>query len=189
MIAEGHGWSQSVRRDNWSPAYGHRERASVVNFAALVELPADFATVLISNEKHQADLGHLVRISGSASGSVSAYRYSNPLQEHYFFFADQPGPWTLGAWASDADFLAWSFDREKGQYTLVLCHGSYADTGGRRVLTCGRRVSYAEVLSSTMKVDIWSSDPEHVVLLQPLDRAWAEGKLIVPDNDPKGMGV
>jgi len=189
LIAEGHGWSQSVRRDNWSPAYGHRERASVVNFAALVELPADFATVLISNEKHQADLGHLVRISGSASGSVSAYRYSNPLQEHYFFFADQPGPWTLGAWASDADFLAWSFDREKGQYTLVLCHGSYADTGGRRVLTCGRRVSYAEVLSSTMKVDIWSSDPEHVVLLQPLDRAWAEGKLIVPDNDPKGMGV
>ena len=189
LTAEGHGWSQSVRRDYWSPAYGHRERATVVNFGALVELPADFATLLIADENAQADLGRLVRISEFTRGAVCAYRYSNPRQEHSFFFAHQSGPWALGAWASDAEFLYWSFDREREQYTLVLCNGSYADAGGRRVLTCGRRVSYAEVLSSAMKVDLFSSDPEHVLLQQPLDRVWADGDLIVPGNDLKGMGV
>ena len=44
-----------------------------------------------------------------------------------------------------ADFLYWSFDREREEYALVLCNGSYADAGGRRVLTCDKRVSYAEV--------------------------------------------
>jgi hypothetical protein len=50
-------------------------------------------------------------------------------------------------------------------------------------------VRYAEVLSAAMKVDLFSSDPEYVVLQQPLDRVWADGELLVPGNDPKGMGV
>ena len=188
LTAEGHGWSQRVRRYYWSPAYGHRELATVVNFGALVELPADFATLLVVDQNPQADLGRLVRISEFTCGAVCAYRYSSPRQEHTFFFAHQSGPWALGVWASDADFLCWSFDREREEYTLVLCNGSYADAGGRRVLTCGRRVRYAEVLSSAMKVDLFSSDPEYVLLQQPLDRVWADGDLIVPGNDLKGMG-
>ncbi len=191
LTAEGHGWSQSVRRDYWSPAYGHREQATVVNFGGRVELPAGFATLLIANENLEADLGRLVRIGEATGGAVCGYRYSNPRQEHSFFFAHrrEPRPWTLGAWASDADFLYSSFDRERDKYTLVLCNGSYADAGGRRVLTCGQRVSYAEVLSSAMNVEIFSSDPEHVTLQQPLNRAWADGNLTVPGSDPEGMGV
>jgi hypothetical protein len=50
-------------------------------------------------------------------------------------------------------------------------------------------VSYAEVLSAGMKVEIYSSDPEHVNLRQPLDRVFADGNLVQPGNDPKGMGV
>jgi len=92
-------------------------------------------------------------------------------------------------WASDADFLYSSVDRGRQEYTLILCNGSYANAGGLSLLTCGKRVSYAEVLSAAMKVEIFSSDPEHVVLQQPLDRVWAETDLIVPGNDPKGMGV
>ena len=191
LTAEVHGWSQSVRRNDWSPVYGYKDCATVVNFGALAELPADFATLLIADENSQADPGRLVRIGESTCGGVCAYRYSNPRQEHSFFFAHyhEPGPWAVGGWASDAEFLCWSFDREREQYTLVLCNGSYADAGGRRVLTCGRRVRYAEVLSAAMKVDLFSSDPEHVVLQQPLDRVWADGELLVPGNDPKGMGV
>ena len=178
LTAEGHGWSQSVRRDSWSPAYGYKEVASVVNFGAQVELPADFVTLVMADEKSPADLGRLVRVNDFASEAVCAYQYSGPQrQEHTFFFVGQPGPWALGKWASDADFLFWSFDREREQYSLVICNGSYADAGGRRVLTCGSRVSYAEVLSSAGKVDLFSSDPEHVVLQQPLDRVWADGDL------------
>jgi hypothetical protein len=173
LTAEGHGWSHSVRREYWSPVYGHRERASVLNFAAVVELPADFATLLIADESAESDFGRLVRVNELSRGQVCGYRYSTPRQEHSFFFAHQPGPWALGVWASDADFLYWCVDREREQYTLVLCNGFYADAGGCRVLTCGRRVSYAEVLSSAMKVDLFSSDPEHVLLQQPLNRVGA----------------
>jgi hypothetical protein len=189
LAAEGHGWSQSVRRDSWSPAYGRAERASVVSFGVHSELPADFATLLLAGEGVPSDLGRLVRVNSFARGAVSGYRYSNSRQEHAFFYAPQPGPWTLGTWASDADFLYSSFDPEREEYTLILCNGSYADAGGRRVLTCGKRVSYAEVLSVAMKVEMFSSDPEQIELQQPLDRMWAERDLIVPGNDPKGMGV
>lgn len=185
------GWSQSVRRDYWSPVYGHRELATVVNFGALAELPADFATLLIADENSQHDPGWLMRIDESTRGAICSYRFSNPQKEHCFFFAHhhEPGPWVLGAWASDADFLYWSFDRQREQYTLILCNGSYADAGSRRALTCDRRVRYAEVLSSATKVELFSSDPEHVALQQPLDRMWADGESFVPGNDPKGMGV
>jgi hypothetical protein len=188
LAAEAHGWSQSVTRDKWSPAYGRAERASVVTFGASIELPADFATLLIAGENLQANLGRLVRMDGSGE-AVCGYRYSNPQQEHVFFFADRPGPWTLGRWASDADFLYSSVDRERKQYTLILCNGSYANAGARPLLTCGSRVSYAEVLSAAMKVEIFSSNPELVVLEQPLDRVWSETNLNVPGNDPQGMGA
>ncbi|HWY20189.1 MAG TPA: alginate lyase family protein [Candidatus Acidoferrum sp.] len=190
LTAEGQGWLQSVRRDYWSPVYGSREHATVVNFSALVELPADFATLLIADENTQADRGRLLRIGEFKGGPVCGYRYSNPRHEHYFFFAHHdPGQWISGAWASDADFLYLSFDRERETYTLVLCNGSYANADGHSVLTCGKRVSYAEVSSSAMKTEVLSSDPEHVKLQQALDRAWADGNLIVPGNDPKGMSV
>ncbi len=189
LTAEGHGWAQSVRRDYWSPAYGHRELANVVNFRRLVELPADFATLLIADKNPQTDPGQLVRMGEPTLGTVCGYRYSNSLQEHGFFFAHPPSAWTLGAWASDADFLYWSFDREREQHMLVLCNGSYADAGGRRVLNCSRRVSYAEVSSSNMRVDLFSSDPERVVLEQPLDEVLANEESFVPGDGPKGLGT
>lgn len=188
LAAEGHGWSQSVRRDYWSPAYGRRERATVVNFGAAVELPADFATLLFSDGSAQADPGRLLRVSDVKESAVCAYRYVKGREEHNFVFAQQPGPWVFGSWTSDADFIYWSFDRERQQYMLVVCNGSYANAGGHRVLSCDHRVSYAEVVSSAMKVDLFSSDPEHVLLQQPLDRVWEDGDLIVPGRDQKEMG-
>ena len=101
-----------------------------------------------------------------------------------FFFAREAGPWAVGEWASDASFLWWSFDREQELYSLVLCNGSYADAGGRRVLSCQKRVGYAEVLSSGAKVDLFSSKPEHVTLQESLNRVWAKA-LVVPE---KGVG-
>jgi hypothetical protein len=189
LTAEGHGWIESVRRDDWSSAYGQRERANVVNFGTRLELPADFATLLISETTAQADLGRLVRVNTGDSSATCAFRYTKGLQEHNFVFAHQPGPWTSGPWTSDADFIYWSVNREEEQYNLILCNGSYADAGGRRVLSCGIRIGYAEVSSSAVKVDLFSSDPEHVLLQQPLHCVLAEGDLMIPGNDPKKMGV
>jgi hypothetical protein len=187
LTAAGHGWSQSVRRDYWSPAYGQRERASVINFEAKIELPADFVTLLIAEQNSRAHLPQLVRINKFKGEAVCGYRSSDAREEHNFFFATHPGSWTLGAWTSDASFLYWWFDREREESALILCGGSYADAGGRRVLTCGQRVRYAEVVSLAAKAEIFSSDPEQVTLQMPLDQVIAN--LNVPGNDPKRMGV
>ncbi|MGB7601052.1 MAG: alginate lyase family protein [Candidatus Sulfotelmatobacter sp.] len=187
LTADGHDWSQSVRRDYWSPAYGHKQRASVVNFGTKVELPADFVTLLIADRKSRAHLPQLVRINKFDGEAVCGYRYSDAREEHNFFFATRPGPWVLGAWSSDASFLYWWFDREREESALILCGSSYAAAGGRRVLTCGQRVSYAEVVSLAAKAEIFSSDEKQVTLQMPLDQVIAN--LSVPGNDPKRMGV
>jgi hypothetical protein len=144
----------------------------VVRFGGRIELPAHFATLIKVHETAQSDAGQLVRSEEFEGGMVCGYRYSNPPQEQYFLFARprRPISWTAGAWASDADFLYWSVDRVRKEYMLVLCNGCYADARGRRVLTCSQRVRYAEVLSSTIKVEIFSSDAENVTLQQSLDR-------------------
>lgn len=190
LTAEGHSWGESVRRDYWSPVYGRRERANVVNFTARVELPADFATLLITEATAQADLGRLERVNTTGSPTICPFRYTRDLQEHNFVFAHQAGPWTSGPWTSDADFIYWSRDREEEQNVLILCNGSYADAGGRRVLSCGNRIHYAEVLTSATKIELLSSDPEHVLLQQSLDCVWADGDLMMPGGeDPKKIGV
>jgi hypothetical protein len=189
LTAEGESWSQSVCREYWSPAYGHKERASVVNFGAHIELPTDFATLLIAGENSQASLGQLVRINKFAAGEVCGYRYSDGRRDHSFFFSHRPVPWALETWASDASFLYWSFDRETEEHALILCGGSYADAGGRRVLRCSKRVNYAEALSSATKAELFSSNPETVALHMALDRVMAEGHLTVPGDKSNRMGI
>jgi hypothetical protein len=189
LTAKACGWSESVTREYWSPVYGKEERATVVTFGAQVQLPADFATLVISNENAQLNLGRFVKMNEFAPHTPCGYRYSNSRQEHEFVFTERPSPWKLEAWASDAEFLWWGFDGAKEKYTLVMCNGSYADAGGRRVLTCGKMVSYAEVVNSAGKIELGSSDPEQVVLEQSLDRVWADRSLILLENDRKRMGV
>ncbi len=95
----------------------------------------------------------------------------------------------MGGWGSDAEFLWWRLDRTRDEYTLVLCNGSYVDAAGRRVLSCGKTVSYAEVVSSGGKVEVFSSEPEGIVLEESLERTWAERELTAPDGDRKRMGL
>ena len=86
LTADGHGWSESVRRDYWSAAYGHKERASVVNFGTKIELPADFATLLIADRNSRAHSPQLVRINQSNGETVCGYRYSDAARRTQFLF-------------------------------------------------------------------------------------------------------
>jgi hypothetical protein len=177
-----------VGREYCSPAYGKRTGGSVITFGAQNELPMDFVTLVMAGEQGQLDLGQLTRNSESTAAKISGYRYRNSRQEHAFFFAAQQGSWKLDSWGSDAEFLWWRLDRTRDEYTLVLCNGSYVDAGGRRVFTCGKTVSYAEVVSSAGKVELFSSDREGIVLEESLGRVWAERELTAPDGDQKRMG-
>jgi hypothetical protein len=185
VTAEGHGWSQSADRGPWSPVYGRQERTTVITFGTVATLPVDFVTLLLPNASLHAGTERLERLA-SDSG-VRGYRYTRSGEEHCFFFASTEKAWTLGAWASDAQFAYWSLNRERDERVLVLCNGTYAEVGGMRVLASVGSVDYAEVLGSSGKTELFSSDPDRVQLQGSLDRVEAE--LSVPQNEPKRIGV
>ena len=187
LTPENHGWSQSVRREYWSPVYGQREWASVVNFGAVVDLPADFATILVAGESSQQDFGRFVRSGDAVANGVCAFEYSTAQREDHIFFAASRTPWKAGAWASDADFLYWSQDRQTGKFLLVMCQGSYVDANGVRVLTFGRQVSYSEVVGSGSHVQIFPAAEE--LVQESLIRAFAESGLLLPGGELKDTGV
>src|SRR6266478_2984009 len=180
VTPEGHGWSQSAHRGNWSPVYGWQERATVLTFGFEGALPAEFATLLLPDASLADGMGRLQRVASDAS--VCAYRYVRAGQEHHFFFPNGDRTWTHGNWASDARFLYWTWDRERGLRLLVMCGGSYVETGGVRVLTSERILDYAEVVSLASGTEVFSSDPDQVVLEGSLDRV--ELELAAPANDP-----
>ncbi|HVI10161.1 MAG TPA: alginate lyase family protein, partial [Candidatus Binatia bacterium] len=152
------GWSADVVREDWSPAYGLAEPASVVRFSARAELPAELATVVSVEGKSPAASGTLTRVH-EAADEAAVYRYLAKDCEHLFFFRRQPGQWSAGAFSSDAEFLYISFDHTRNICHLILCAGSWARMAGESVLNSQQRVSYAEVLSLPGRSEVQGSDP------------------------------
>jgi hypothetical protein len=185
VTADGHGWSQSAHRGNWSPAYGRQERTTVITFGKVATLPAEFVTLLLPNASLHDGMGKLERLASDPA--VRGYRYTRAGQEHSFLFSNSERAWTFGAWTSDAQFLYWSVNREREQRVLILCNGAYAELAGVRVLTSETRLDYAEVVGSPTKTELFSSDPDRVHLQGSLDAVGAE--LTAWANDPKRMGV
>jgi hypothetical protein len=129
-------------------------------------------------------MGRLERLASEPA--VRAYRYTKTGQEHHFLFATAERAWTFGAWTSDAQVLYWSVNREPEQRVLILCHGTYAEVAGVRVLASDVRVGYAEVVGSPTKTELFSSDPGRVQLQGSLERMETEST--VP-ADPKRIGA
>jgi hypothetical protein len=182
VTTEGHGWSQSAQRGNWSPVYGRQERATVVTFGTKMALPAEFVTLLLSNAVLHEGIGRLERLASNST--VAAYRYSREAEEHYFFFANQANPWTQGAWTSDARFLYWSKDPKHDCKSLIMCGGSLVERAGFRILASEERLDYAEVLESSDKTELLSSSPDRVQWHGPLERM--ETGPALSENDPIG---
>lgn len=171
LAPQGHGWSESVGKGDFSPVYGKKGSTTVVTFRAAAELPAEFVTLLFAGVSAGAAVprGRFLRVN-EQNEKVSAYRYSEGVLEHEFFFANQPGSWAEGLWASDAQFLYSCCDRETNQHMLVFCAGSYAEAGGQRVLSCVRRLRYAEIVGAPGQVDVQSSDPSEIRVYKRPDR-------------------
>jgi hypothetical protein len=172
LAAEGHGWSRTLDQQKWSPAYGCSESAQVLRFAAARELPEEFATILIAGPGTGSSQGRLIRTREVGNGVTTAYQFLRKQENHSFVFASEAEPWTQGPWASDADFLYSYHDRPGRLCSVLICNGTYADFEGMRVISCGRRVSYAEVSrgnhrpenSGNDRWDLFSSDVNHVSL-------------------------
>jgi hypothetical protein len=169
LTAEGHGWSHKVNNENWSPAYGCSEAALAMRFAAVRDLPAEFVTVLIGGAKAGEELGRLVRAGEGGESAASSYHYLRQEEDHGFVFASRTGPWTQGSWTSDADFLYSQQDRQGRLSLFVLCNGTYAEFRGSRVVSCDRRVSYAEIARANDGWDVFGPEAGQVRLGPALD--------------------
>ncbi len=160
LSADGHGWSEEVRHDTWSPVYGKKEPITVLSFGTFIDLPAEFVTILVPLAKGREIPGKLTQMRAEAGPAVKAYLYSTPLEEAFFFFAGTGEPWRQGRIASDAEFVCWQKKREDKEELLIFCNGSYVEIDGRRVLGFKRIVSHCEMLSSDGRNEVRSSEPE-----------------------------
>jgi hypothetical protein len=77
LAPAGHTWSHAVERFDWSPVYGRKEFAFVRRFHTEVELPCEFAVMLVAGESG------IFTQTGPGS-----YRFEQPQKSHEFFFSD-----------------------------------------------------------------------------------------------------
>ena len=160
---DGHEWTQEIQSEEWSPAYGQKERYNVVRLTAAATLPAELASLLISHVGGRSIGGSFARIeSGSTDESVVCYRFKTAEEEHHFVFGNG-NLWTLFRWRSDADFLYWGLSQDKTYRLFVCCNASYVEVGGRKIISCPRNVARSEAAWVDGGMHFTSSDRETVV--------------------------
>jgi hypothetical protein len=160
LCAEGHGWCEEVRKGAWSPVYGKKESAVVLNFGTVSDLPAEFVTLLVPLQDVGGNPGKLLQIREEAATGVKAYLHRTPSHESSFFFGERGRPWKQGRLASDAEFVSWQERRSGDDQSLIFCNGSYVEIDGRRVLGFKQVISNCEMRSQGAGREVHSSEPE-----------------------------
>jgi len=163
LCVDTHGWSEEVRRDRWSPVYGKSEPITALNFGIVIDLPAEFVTLLIPLEEARGIPGKLTQVRPKTATPVTSYLYTTSSDECSFFFADQRRPWNQGRIASDAEFVCWQKQRESEDGLLIFCNGSYVEIDGQRVLGFQRTISNCEMRRSAGAKEVRSSDPDALI--------------------------
>lgn len=154
--AEGHGWSQEIRRGGVSPVYGLEEAAPVVCFQTHSSTPVEFATLL---QPVIGDARHTGKLMRSRVQGVTCYSYETRETQHAFFFSEGAAPWEMGGWKSDARFIYAGASKSAGQPQIALCGGSFLEIDGQRTLACGRAVSQCEIFFNGSRQEIHCPDP------------------------------
>lgn len=154
QTAEGHGWAEEVTQQLWSPAYGRKEPAPVAHFSTIAELPAEFVTLFSSHEGSASERGELARMEKTeanregSTASVHGYRHRSEDGEHYFLFGSVARRWSLPPWTSDAEFVYFGMNPD-GSRVLIFCQGSYAEIGGRPIVSCAEDTPRCEIVEKS----------------------------------------
>lgn len=153
----GNGWREEVHEESWSPAYGQKAPALVLNYSAQVALPTEFAVLLVTWKEVQNTLGSFNRLPDYAGAEVHGYRYSGKASEYSFIFGKGGEPWRKDYFASDAEFVCLRKAPSGGMH-LMLCGGSYVELDGGAQLHCVRPVDWAELILKPGERAVFSSD-------------------------------
>jgi len=164
ILAPGNGtWSHEILIDDWSPAYGQKQRHAVVHLGVLADLPAEFATLLLAANTMEPAIEEFTPASSPwASESAVGYRFQTSGERHYVIFGMRK-PWKLSPWSSDADFLYWSESRDGDNRTLIFCNGSYVEAGSRQLISSRQTLSRCEALLVNGELRVIASEPNAAI--------------------------
>lgn len=134
LFSANQNYSQRILEGWYSPVYGRKELAPILQLSTDAQLPAEFVTLLIPATSINTSLGFLHALEGERTGvGIRAYRVSTSGKANYlFFFADAPGRWEIGSWASDAQFLFCAASADDEPRHMVICDGTFVEARGRR---------------------------------------------------------
>lgn len=149
VSAGGQEWAVSRQEKVWSPAYGRKEAASVLQFERETEFPAEIATVLapVANADRMGELTRIAR----ANGAVAGYAYTVHDEVHRIFFADSGQSWTMENWSSDAGFL-YSREDSAGLRCVVFCNGSRVEFAGSAVVSADTMVRRCDLMVNERRI-------------------------------------
>jgi len=159
--------ADEISQDHYSPAYGQKEPTPTFRLSTRARVPVEFATLLVPSGPLTQHPGLLQTFEGKYSGAeVRTYVWSQASGETYFFFAEQPGSWRIGPWASDAQFVFFSMDTGKNLKKFILCNGSYLEFCGQCLFTSNAVIARGEWLSQADGHQ-FSCSNESAVTFQP----------------------
>jgi hypothetical protein len=182
IITQGDGWSRELAQGWWSPAYGVKDPLQVLHFSNVAALPSEFVTLIVPVANGVSQIGNLSKLEhNSTSSLVSGYFYNTPEKEHAIVFADGK-PWSLGVWASDAEFAYWGRGQNNGFWSTIVCNGRYLELGGERLFSCSRPVLRCEIITTGEKIHVLCSDNEALVVNDHLCKLWANFEPVMSDS-------
>ncbi|MCU1272467.1 MAG: putative Heparinase family protein [Acidobacteriaceae bacterium] len=158
VTVQSHGWSEEVHKGPWSPVYGLQRSTTVLKFGTTSRLPAEFVTLLAPLPEANARPGKLSR--AETSESVCAYRFEANEVIYQFFFGKTQRPWVSGQVASDGEFVCIT-TRQNQAADIILCHGTYVELDGKRVVAAAHAVARYEVVNGET-VQVFCSDPSAI---------------------------
>lgn len=170
------GWSREVVEDWWSPAYGTKVRAYTLRLRRVIQLPTEFATLLLPCKVTETP-GTLASLDSSGPGRIGAYRYATAEAEHLFCFARQPGAWQAGAWSGDAEFVYSMVSRDRSHSKLICCNATSVSFAGQQIVSCPTLMQHCEIICGGRQVETFLSEPGAMVN-EPAARA------VASDLDP-----
>jgi hypothetical protein len=162
LPARGHGWAEEVGKSSSSPVYGQKAPMTVLNFGTWADVPAEFATLLVTLEEVHHRPGSFTRLGVMQEALVSAYDYETKAEQYSFFFGQAGKAWRHGEVSSDAEFVCWIRQPRSPHQKLILCNGTNVTVDNGPSVRYKRAVLCGEVIVEEERRTIFASDPDAI---------------------------
>jgi hypothetical protein len=143
LPAEDQLWNSEITEGWISPAYGVKDSGTVVRSNIDALLPSESAALLVALPHEWDEYGKFRALTASAApAGVTAYRWDRRRSSSWFIFSDLAGPWTVGAWNSDACLLYCRVEDSRIRH-LVAVEASFV------------KFKQTAVMEHKSRLDIW----------------------------------